>query len=260
MLFFVFLISGSIGESVQKAVIIEYEKIPHFPRSTVDGHRGRLIFGRISGLPVVCMQGRFHFYEGYPLSTCVMPVRLMKLLGITHLIASNAAGGVNSAFQVGDIMLIKDHLNFMGMAGIGPLTSAYDPRWGPRFFSTADAYDAGLLEATKTICKSIGLDKIIREGVYTCMGGPNYETIADNRALKLLGVDAIGMSTIHEVVTARQCGIHCLAFSLITNLSPTSYGTELETSNEDVLAVGRDRESDLRILVENIVGIIGKNV
>lgn len=248
-----------MGEAVQNAVAVDYVHIPNFPKSTVEGHRGRLIFGYVSGVPVVCMQGRFHYYEGYPLSTCVMPVRLMKLLGITHLIASNAAGGINTDFKVGDIMLIKDHLNFMGMAGIGPLVGPDDLRWGPRFFSVNGAYDPSLLEYTKEICKNLGLDKVIKEGVYTCMGGPNFESIADNRALQALGVDAVGMSTIHEVIAAKQCGIHCFAFSLITNVSPTAYGTILETSNDDVLEVGRAKEKDLRILVESIVSIIDKN-
>lgn len=250
------LFAGSIGESIQKAVAINYGDIPDFPRSTVSGHKGRLIFGFISGVPVVCMQGRFHFYEGYHLSTCVMPVRLMKLLGVTHLIASNAAGGINPAFNVGDIMLIKDHLNYMGMAGFGPLIGPEEPRWGPRFFPVTDAYDPDLIGATKEMCRGSGLSRIVREGVYVCLGGPSFETVADNAALKTMGVDAVGMSTVHEVIAARQCGLTCLAFSLITNLSPTTYGTKLETDGEDVLRVGREQEPRLRLFVENIVRVI----
>lgn len=222
----------------------------------MNGHKGRLIFGHISGVPIVCMQGRFHFYEGYPLSTCVMPVRLMKLLGVTHLIASNAAGGINPSFNVGDIMLIKDHLNYMGMAGIGPLIGPEEPRWGPRFFPVTGAYDPDLTEAIKEACRGLSLRHIIKEGVYTCLGGPSFETVADNAALKTLGVDAVGMSTIHEVIAARQCGLICVAFSLITNLSPTTYDTKLVTHGEDVLRVGKEQEPHLRLFVETIVRFI----
>lgn len=252
----IYLFPGSIGDVIKNPVTIDYANIPDFPRSTVEGHRGRFIFGYISKVPVICMQGRFHHYEGYALSTCVMPVRLMKLLGVTHLIASNAAGGISSHLRVGDIMLIKDHLNFMGMAGVGPLVGPHDPKWGPRFFLVTDAYDPKLIENTKIMSKEIGLEQIIKEGVYTCMGGSNFESIADNRALKILGVDAVGMSTIHEVIAARQCGITCLAFSLITNLSPTSYSTTLETGCDEVLEVGKSKEGDLKVLIENVVKLL----
>lgn len=248
-----------MGDAIQNAVVIDYEEIPHFPKSTVEGHRGRLIFGHISEIPVICMQGRFHYYEGYPLATCVMPVRVMKLLGITHLIASNAAGGINTNFKVGDIMLIKDHLNFMGMAGVSPLLGSHDSRWGQRFVPVTNTYDVLILESIKEKCKILGIDNNIQEGVYTCLGGPNFESIADNRALKILGVDAVGMSTIHEVIVATQCGIKCVAFSLISNMSPTVYGSNLETKSDEVLEIGKAKEKLLVLLVENIVAIMAKH-
>lgn len=152
-------------------------------------------------------------------------------------------------------MLIKDHLNYMGMAGIGPLVGPHEAKWGPRFFPMTDAYDPALIEATKEFFYH-NLGKVIKEGVYTCLGGPNFETIADNVALKALGVDAVGMSTVHEVIAARQCGMRCLAFSLITNLSPTTYETKLDTYGDDVLRVGKEKQHDLISFVENVVGII----
>ncbi|KAJ8973214.1 hypothetical protein NQ317_013446 [Molorchus minor] len=176
---------------------------------TVQGHKGRLIFGYVSDVPVMCMQGRFHYYEGYPLSKCVMPVRLIKLLGVTHLIASNAAGGLNPSYKVGDIMLQKDHLNIMGFSGII------------------------LLEDQMT--QTIGDEDDVHEGVYTCMGGPNYETVAELRALKVLHVDAVGMSTVHEVTTAKHCGMKCFAFSLITNICSIDYENGEEATCEEVL-------------------------
>lgn len=256
------IVTGSMGEAVQNAFTIDYKDIPNFPHSTVEGHKGKLIFGYIANIPVLCMQGRFHYYEGYQLSTCVMPVRLMKLLGVTHLIASNAAGAVNHSFKVGDIMLQIDHVNIMGLAGIGPLIGYNDPRWGPRFFAMTKAYDPDILEGIKGICKKLDMEDSFREGVYTCLGGPNYETVAEIRALKNLGIDAAGMSTVHEVIAARHCGIKCVAFSLITNICSLEYNCPREANSEEVLNIGKAKERDLKIFVENIIAFIGqlKNV
>lgn len=251
---------GSLAETITKAVIIDYKDIPNFPTSTVEGHKGKLIFGYINNIPVICMQGRFHYYEGYSLGQCVMPVRLMKLFGITHLIASNAAGGLNSNYQVGDIMLQKDHLNIMGFSGNNPLRGPNDINFGPRFFPMTNAYDPTILEGVKDIVERLGLEHIVQEGVYTCMGGPNYETTAELRALKILGVDAVGMSTVHEVTAARHCGIKCFAFSLITNICSTEYGVGTEVNSEEVLEVGQSRENILKTLVANIVIYIGNQV
>lgn len=249
-----------MAETITKAVIIDYKDIPNFPTSTVEGHKGKLIFGYINNIPVICMQGRFHYYEGYSLAQCVMPVRLMKLFGITHLIASNAAGGLNSNYKVGDIMLQKDHLNIMGFSGNNPLRGPNDINFGPRFFPMTNAYDPTILEGIKDIVKRLGLEQIVQEGVYTCMGGPNYETTAELRALKILGVDAVGMSTVHEVTAARHCGIKCFAFSLITNICSTEYGVGTEVNSEEVLEVGQSRENILKTLVANIVIYIGNQV
>lgn len=220
---------------------------------------GKLIFGYLSEVPVVCMQGRFHYYEGYPLWKCAMPVRVMKLLGVTHLIATNAAGGLNSNYQVGDIMLVKDHINIMGFAGNNPLQGPNDERFGPRFPPMNKAYDRQLIRDAKKIAEEMGIGDMIHEGVYTCLGGPNFETVAELRMLKMLGVDAVGMSTVHEVITARHCNLTVFTFSLITNMCITDYDNQFEANHEEVIDVGKVREDDLKSFVRKIVKHIAEH-
>lgn len=190
---------GSLAESLTHPDIISYESIPNFPVSTVDGHAGQMIFGKINDIPVMCMQGRFHYYEGYPLAKCCMPIRVMKLVGVTHLIATNAAGGLNENFNVGDIVIVKDHINLMGFAGNNPLQGPNDTRFGPRFPPMNKAYDEQMKRHALEIAGELGIEDQVHEGVYTCLGGPNYETVAELKMLKILGVDCVGMSTVHEV-------------------------------------------------------------
>lgn len=149
----------------------------------------------------MCMQGRFHYYEGYPLAKCSMPIRVMKLVGVTHLIATNAAGGLNENYNVGDIVIVKDHINLMGFAGNNPLQGPNDTRFGPRFPPMNKAYDIRMKQHALDIAKDLGISDQVHEGVYTCLGGPNYETVAELKMLKILGVDCVGMSTVHEVIT-----------------------------------------------------------
>ena len=191
---------GCLANELTNCDTIDYEDIPHFPVSTVPGHVGRLHFGYLNGVPVMCMQGRFHYYEGYSLTKCSMPIRVMKLIGITNLIATNAAGGLNPKYKVGDIMLMKDHINIMGFAGNNPLQGPNDERFGPRFPVTNRAYDAKLLKVAKDIGQEMGIENDLHEGVYICLGGPNFETVAELKMLKSWGVDAVGMSTVHEVI------------------------------------------------------------
>ncbi|RZC34535.1 purine nucleoside phosphorylase, partial [Asbolus verrucosus] len=248
---------GLVGETLTKPTVFEYKDIPNFPVSTVQSHAGRLLFGHVSGVPVVCMQGRFHFYEGYSLAKCVMPVRLMKLLGITTLVISNAAGGINSSYQVGDIMLIKDHVNFVGFAGNNPLRGRNDDKFGPRFLAVNDAYDPQIIKDVKAIAKRLKVRRV-HEGVYGCVGGPTFESVAELRAMKVLGVDAVGMSTVHEVIAARHCGLTCFAFSLITNECVMEYETEEQPDHEGILTVASQREHDLKNLIENLVPHLAK--
>ncbi|XP_026762443.1 purine nucleoside phosphorylase-like isoform X2 [Galleria mellonella] len=244
---------GSLAESIVDAESIPYEEIPNFPISTVEGHHGRLVFGRLDGVSVVAMQGRFHYYEGYPLWKCCLPVRVMRLLGVKTLIATNAAGGLNPTYKIGDLMIVKDHINMMGFAGNNPLHGPNDERFGPRFPPMNKAYNYEYRKLAKEVAKEYNIENIVREGVYTCLGGPNFETVAELNMLKMVGVDAVGMSTVHEVITARHCDMNVFALSLITNECVTSYETDDQANHDEVLDVGRMRQDILRKFVSRLV-------
>jgi len=249
---------GHLADNLKESDSFPYEDIPSFPVSTVDGHAGKMIFGLLNGVEVMCMQGRFHYYEGYPLAKCSMPVRVMKLVGCTHLIATNAAGGLNNTYNVGDIMIVKDHINIMGFAGNSPLQGPNDLRFGPRFPPMSKAYDPDLIQIAQNLAKDTGMD--FHTGVYTCVGGPNYETVAELRMWKILGVDAVGMSTVHEVITARHCDMKVFAFSLITNKCETEYDTHGATNHEDVVTIGLNRQDSITRFVTDMVEKINNNI
>ncbi|PNF27771.1 Purine nucleoside phosphorylase [Cryptotermes secundus] len=250
---------GSLADSLTDKECFPYEDVPHFPVSTVRGHTGQLVFGLLDGVPVMCMQGRFHYYEGYPICKCAMPVRVMKMVGVKYLIATNAAGGLNEKYKVGDIMVIKDHVNFMGFAGVNPLRGPNDERFGPRFPAVSKAYDASLRAAAMKIGRDLGIEDSLHEGVYTCLGGPNFETVAELSAMKILGIDAVGMSTVHEVIVACHSGMTVFAFSLITNKCVTTYDEEVVANHEEVIEAGREREDVLKAFVSNLVQHIRNN-
>ncbi|XP_045766247.1 purine nucleoside phosphorylase-like isoform X1 [Maniola jurtina] len=245
---------GSLAENIADAQCIPYDEIPNFPISTVEGHHGQLVFGHLNNVPVVAMQGRFHYYEGYPLWKCCLPVRVMKLLGVKTLVATNAAGGLNPNFKIGDLMIVKDHINMMGFAGNNPLHGPNDERFGPRFPPMNKAYNYEYRKIAKEVAKELNIQDIVREGVYTCLGGPNFETVAEINMLKMVGVDAVGMSTVHEVITARHCDMNVFGLSLITNECVTSYEHEAEANHEEVLDVGRMRQDILRRYISKLVG------
>ncbi|XP_011309588.1 purine nucleoside phosphorylase isoform X1 [Fopius arisanus] len=247
------LCPGSIADSLTDVKTFPYEEIPHFPSSTVKGHVGQLVFGYLEDVPVMCMQGRFHYYEGYPLWKCSMPVRVMKLVGVSHLIATNAAGGLNSKYKVGDIMMVRDHVNMMGFAGNNPLQGPNDDRFGPRFPPMNRAYNKELLEIGCQVASEMGISDIVHRGVYTCLGGPNFETVAELKMLSMVGVDAVGMSTVHEVITARHCDLQVFAFSLITNQCVIDDDCHDEVNHEEVMDVGKMRQPLLQEFVLRIV-------
>lgn len=205
---------GPIAQQLEQPLTIPYRDIPNFLVSTAPGHDGKLIFGRLCGKNVVCMSGRFHYYEGYDFEQLVIPVRLFHLLGVKTTILTNAAGGVNETYRPGDIMIIKDHLKLVGDS---PLRGKNLPEFGQRFFDVTDMYTARLRELAHSC--SEGLPVPVHEGVYAFMGGPQYETPAEIRALRILGADAVGMSTVTEALTAAHCGMPVLALSLITNMA-----------------------------------------
>jgi purine-nucleoside phosphorylase len=226
-----------LADTLVDRVVIPYADIPGWPRSTVHGHSGQLVLGQLEGQSVVAQQGRAHFYEGYSAQEITFPVRVMKLLGIDTLILTNAAGGLNPAYQVGEIMLLNDHINFVGMAGFNPLVGPNDESFGPRFVGMAQTYDRDLRKLAKQVAAEAGVT--LHEGVYVCLAGPNFETPAEIRMLRAMGADAVGMSTAHEVVVARHAGLRVMACSGITNVAIDSVDTELEANHEEVLEAGK---------------------
>ena len=246
---------GDLVAELRDAVAIPYAQIPHFAHSTAIGHAGRLLIGMLEDVPVVVMQGRLHLYEGYSLQVLTLPVRVMHSLGAHTLIVTNAAGGINGAYRQGDFMLIRDHINMPGLAGASPLVGPNDERFGERFPALAQAYDAGLRALARSVAAS-GPDITLHEGVYTMVGGPNYETGAELKFLGIIGTDAVGMSTAPEVVVARHMGMRVLGLSLITNAA-TGDETQ-EVNHAEVLAVADAARPKFAALVRGIVrGIAG---
>lgn len=245
---------GDLAAEIQDATIIPYGEIPHFPRSTVVGHAGRLLIGMLEHVPVVVMQGRFHFYEGYTMQTITLPVRVMRVLGAHTLIVTNAAGGLNPAYRSGDFMLIRDHINLLGLAGMNPLIGPNDERLGARFPPLARAYDAGLRTLARAVATSLP-EITLHEGVYAMVGGPSYETGAELKFLRTAGADAVGMSTAPEVVVARHMGMRVLGISLITNAATGD--EEQEVNHAEVLAAADAARPKFTSLVKGIVRGMG---
>lgn len=227
---------SSLADAVEEANVIGYGEIPHWPASTVPGHSGRLVSGRLEGQPVLVMQGRAHYYEGYEMKQITLPVRVMHALGIETVILTNAAGGINPDFKAGDLMVIRDHLNFLGMMGLNPLRGPNDDAAGPRFPDMTHPYDAKLRALTQEVGAELALT--LREGTYAYVSGPSYETPAELRFLKGAGADAVGMSTVPSVVVARHAGMQVLGISTITNIVNLDPQPEQTTSHEEVLEVG----------------------
>lgn len=205
---------GGLAEKIENKIVIKYKDIPDFPISTVAGHAGELIIGNIDNTSIIAMNGRFHFYEGYDITETTFPIRVFALLGIKTIILTNAAGGVNLNYNPGDLMIINDHINF---SGVSPLRGKNLEEFGTRFPDMSNLYDKDLREKLKEIAKNKNID--IQEGVYAYLQGPNYETPAEIRALRTLGADAVGMSTVPEAITARHSGIKVIGVSCITNMA-----------------------------------------
>lgn len=226
---------NDLADSVQKADAIPYSDLPNWPRSTVYGHAGRLVIGELEGQSVLVMQGRVHFYEGYSMSQVTLPVRVMLRLGLEMMIVTNAAGGVNPDFVPGDVMLITDNLNLMGMTGANPLMGPNIDELGPRFPDMSQAYDRELMAVAR---KAAGEQKVeLREGVYCGLSGPSFEGPADLRFLKMAGADAVGMSTVPEVIVARHGNMRVLGFSGISNKANLDGSTI--TTHEEVIEAGK---------------------
>ncbi len=233
---------GGLAEKIDTVASIDFKDIPDFPQSTVEGHEGRLILGRLGGMPVVCMQGRIHLYEGIDPVDLAVPVRVLKLLGIEILLVTNAAGSFHKEVGPGRLMLLNDHINFTSR---NPLVGENDERFGPRFFSMEEAYDPTLRKHFQVVAKELDID--LAEGVYLHYLGPNFETPAEINAFRVLGADAVGMSTTPEVLVARHCGLRVAAISNITNLVAGLSETKL--SHEQTLECAKLAAGDLEKLV-----------
>jgi purine-nucleoside phosphorylase len=237
---------GNLGENIENPEYIPYGEIPNFPVSTVKGHKGRLIIGEFGGKKVIALQGRFHFYEGYTMQEVTFPVRVFKELGIEVLILSNAAGGMNPAHKIGDIMIINDHINLFPT---NPLMGPNDETIGPRFPDMSEPYDLKLIDMMNEIANDNNIK--VHNGVYVGVSGPCFETPAEYRAFRILGGDTVGMSTVPEVITARHAGIPCFACSVITDLGGGEVAEKV--SHDDVIIAANAAEPILTLLIRELV-------
>ncbi len=236
---------GHLAEKIEKILCIPYEEIPNFPVSTVEGHHGQLIFGRLGGKDIMAMEGRFHYYEGYSMKEVTFPIRIMNELGIKTLFVSNAAGGTNAAFNIGDIMIITDQINAMPE---NPLHGPNIPP-GPRFPDMSEPYNRHLISLAEQIAEEKGI--AIQHGVYLGTQGPTYETPAEYRMFARWGADAVGMSTVPEVIVARHCGIRCFGISVITDLGVD--GKIKEVTHEEVQIAANEAQPRMAAIMEEMI-------
>ncbi len=246
---------GPLAEEIERAEAISYEDIPFFPVSTVAGHAGRLVIGELEGVTVCAMQGRFHFYEGYGMQEITLPVRVMQRLGVETLIVTNAAGGIHPDLETGDLMLIEDHLNFVGMAGNNPLVGPNLDEFGPRFPAANRLYTRRLRELARRVADEQGIG--LHSGVYAALAGPNFETPAEIRFLRTVGADAVGMSTAHEALVAHHAGLAVLAISTITNVAIDAVDVDEEPAHEEIAAAGQIIVPKLTMLVRGVLAQLG---
>lgn len=240
---------GGLADRIEDPVYIPYGQIPRFPVSTAPGHAGRFVFGRLSGRMVLCMQGRFHYYEGHDMAAIALPVRVLKALGCRALVLTNAAGGVNWDFSVGDFMLITDHINFMGA---NPLRGENEDAIGPRFCDMSHVYTPEFQQTARQVAAQQGIT--LREGVYLGYMGPSFETPAEIRAFRTLGADAVGMSTVPEAIAASHCGLPVLGVSLITNMAAGMAGKRL--SGDEVIEIANQRGPVFQDFIRTVVGAL----
>lgn len=238
---------GRLADSITDTIVIRYNEIPGFPVSTAVGHKGNLILGFLGGRPVVAMQGRFHYYEGYPMELVTLPVRVMAALGVEYLFVSNAAGGLNRSFHVGDLMAIHDHINMMPNPLVGPNMAEF----GERFPDMTHPYDTELIAVAGDICADMGVT--LRHGVYFGTTGPSYETPAEVRFYTQAGGDAVGMSTVPEVIVARHCGLKVFGMSVITNISNNGTGEAVLNDGDDVVRAADAAAHSMTVLFEKLI-------
>ncbi len=237
---------GQFTEDIAIEYVLDYAAIPNFPVSTVQGHKGALVFGWIQDKKVVAMQGRFHYYEGYDMKQVTFPVRVMKSLGVQKLIVSNASGGVNSLYKVGDLVVLMDHIN---MLPEHPLRGYNDERFGPRFVNMSTPYSPLLIDQAFAVAKELNIT--LQKGIYLALQGPTFETLAEYKMVKAMGADCVGMSTVPEVIVARHMNLECFGISVITDM-----GNEAnieEVNHEEVLEAAKKAEPQVRNLIKNLI-------
>lgn len=237
---------GGFKNDIEIQYTLPYSEIPNFPVSTVQGHQGALIFGTIQGKTVVAMQGRFHYYEGYTMQEVTFPVRVMKYLGVKKLIVSNASGGVNPAYKVGDIVLLHDHINMMPEH---PLRGKNDERFGPRFVNMSEPYSRAMIAKAKQIAQGLNIE--VKDGIYLGLQGPTFETLAEYKMVKILGADCVGMSTVPEVIVARHMNLECFGVSVITDMGD-EHSIEV-ISHDEVLLAAQAAEPKVRQLISELI-------
>ena len=237
---------GTFTQDIDIEFTIPYSEIPNFPVSTVQGHKGALVFGKIGNKSVVAMQGRFHFYEGYDMKTVTFPVRVMKYLGVQNLIVSNASGGVNPTYKVGDVVVIKDHINLFPDH---PLRGTNDERFGPRFVNMSEPYSRTMIQKAKEIAQKNSIE--LKDGIYLGLQGPTFETLAEYKMVKILGADCVGMSTVPEVIVARHMEVDCLGISVITDMGDEENIDEV--NHNEVLEAARKAEPHVRKLIREFI-------
>jgi purine-nucleoside phosphorylase len=237
---------GSFTEDIKIELTLPYNEIPNFPVSTVQGHKGALVFGTIGDKKVVAMQGRFHFYEGYSMKEVTFPVRVMKYLGITKLIVSNASGGVNPNYKIGEIVVIKDHINFTPEH---PLRGLNDERFGPRFVNMSEPYSRKMIAKAKLLATELKIE--VKDGIYLGLQGPSFETLAEYKMVKILGADCVGMSTVPEVIVARHMDLETFGISVITDIGDED---NIDTiSHDEVLEAAQKAEPNVRSLIKELI-------
>jgi len=237
---------GNFSNEIEVDVEIAYQDIPHFPLSTVKGHQGKMIFGRMSGKPIVAMAGRFHFYEGYDVSAIIFPIRVMKFLGIELLMISNAAGGVNPSFEVGDLMIIRDHISF---ATPNPLVGKNEDELGPRFPDMSEPYRKSFIKLARQVAREENIE--VHEGVYFAVTGPTFETRAEYQMIQHMGGDAVGMSTVQECIIANHMGLPVFAMSVITDMGIREEDNVI--THEEVLEAAKAAEPKLTAIFKGII-------
>jgi purine-nucleoside phosphorylase len=237
---------GGFTADISIEYTVPYSEIPNFPVSTVQGHQGALVFGTIADKKVVAMQGRFHFYEGYDMKQVTFPVRVMKFLGVEKLIVSNASGGVNPSYKVGDIVAISDHINMMPEH---PLRGFNDERFGPRFVNMSEPYSKAMNLKAIELAKTLNID--LKKGIYLGLQGPTFETLAEYKMVKALGADCVGMSTVPEVIVARHMNMECFGISVITDMGDEE--NIQEVNHEEVLEAAKNAEPNVRNLIKNLI-------